>query len=135
MVMKTGGKDWIESAPSEPHGAEPHGAEPQAAEMQAGDMRGAELRGETKMAMDVWAAGDESALSEVCECIEPLLFCYLFDETHDVELSRELLDQTILRVQFGAYGHETDVVGWALEVAHRLASARLAVIAHARAAR
>jgi hypothetical protein len=81
------------------------------------------VRSEGKMAMDVWSAGEEVALSEVCGCIEPLLLDYLLNETHDAELAQELLDQTFLRVQFGAYAHGTDVVGWALEIASRLAVA------------
>ena len=72
--------------------------------------------------MDIWLTGDEVAFLELRACIEPLLFHYLLDETHDLELSRHLLDETLARVQFGAYQHETDVVGWALEIADRLAS-------------
>ena len=73
--------------------------------------------------MDVWSVGDEVAFAEMRTVIEPLLFRYFVDETHDVERSRDLLDQTLLRVEFGAYQHETDVVGWAFEIASRLATA------------
>jgi DNA-directed RNA polymerase specialized sigma24 family protein len=76
------------------------------------------------MPIDVWSAGDEAALSEVCGVIEPLLFRYLLNETQDAALAQELLEQTLLRVQFGAYGRGGDVVGWALEIASRLALTR-----------
>jgi hypothetical protein len=72
--------------------------------------------------MDVWTAGDEVAFSEMRACIEPLLFKYLLDETHDAKVSRHLVDETLVRIEFGAYRHETDIVSWALEVATRLAS-------------
>ena len=78
---------------------------------------------EAGMAIDVWSTGDEVALAEVCSCIEPLLYSFLLTETHDAEVAHALLEQTLLRVRFGAYGHETDVVGWALEIASRLAAA------------
>ncbi len=75
------------------------------------------------MPIDVWSAGDEAALSEVCACIEPLLLRYLLNETQDAALAQELLEQTLLRVQFGAHAHGTDVVAWALDIASRLAAA------------
>jgi hypothetical protein len=73
--------------------------------------------------MDVWLTGEEAAFSEMRSCIEPLLFSYLLDETHDLTLSRRLLEEALARLQFGAYQHGTDVISWALDVAARLAHA------------
>jgi len=82
-----------------------------------------EIWASAKAAMDVWAAGDHAALHEVCACVEPLVLRVLVDETHDEILSKHLLTEALVRIEFGAFAHRQDVVAWAMDVAHRVAEA------------
>jgi DNA-directed RNA polymerase specialized sigma24 family protein len=50
----------------------------------------------------------------------PLLRRYLERHTNDAALAEELLEQTLLRMQFGYCRSDVDVLPWALSIARRL---------------
>jgi RNA polymerase sigma-70 factor (ECF subfamily) len=87
-----------------------------------GKSSGVQPRAEVDVAMERYAAGDDSAFPGVYDAVAPRLYGYLLRQTRDRARAEDLLQQTMLhihraRVRFIA---GAEVTPWAFAIARRL---------------
>jgi RNA polymerase sigma-70 factor (ECF subfamily) len=73
-------------------------------------------------AMDRYAAGDDSAFTELYDVLAPKLYQYLLRQTRDPAFAEDLLQQTMLQVHCsrGRFFRGAAVIPWAFAIARRL---------------
>ena len=74
-----------------------------------------------RSALDVWDEGEDAALTTLCANLRPLLREFFESKLADSASADELVEETLRRVQFGAYTRRTDTIGWVMDIALRLA--------------
>ncbi|HEY2511976.1 MAG TPA: hypothetical protein VGI39_14010 [Polyangiaceae bacterium] len=74
-------------------------------------------------ALDVWDEGDDAALTTLCATLRPLLLEFFESKLADTAGAEDLVEETLRRVQFGAYTRRPDAVAWVMDIAQRLADA------------
>lgn len=73
-------------------------------------------------AMDRYAAGDDTAFSELYDALSPRLLAFLVRRTRDSELAADLLQQTFLQMHCARrhFTPKAEVLPWAFAIARRL---------------
>jgi RNA polymerase sigma-70 factor (ECF subfamily) len=79
-------------------------------------------RAEPDLAMERYAAGDESAFGAVYDALAPRLYGYLLRQTHDRARAEDLLQQTMLHMHRARdrFIAGAEVTPWAFAIARRL---------------
>jgi RNA polymerase sigma-70 factor, ECF subfamily len=79
-------------------------------------------RATANAAMERYAAGDDSAFSELYDVLAPKLYRYLLRQTRDVVAAEDLLQQTMLKIHCtrGRFFAGAAVIPWAYAIARRL---------------
>jgi len=83
---------------------------------------GQQARDDASLAMDRYAAGDDSAFGEVYDALAPRLYGYLLRQTREAARAEDLLQQTLLQIHAarGRFFPGAEVVPWAFAIARRL---------------
>jgi RNA polymerase sigma-70 factor (ECF subfamily) len=73
-------------------------------------------------AMDRYAAGDETAFSELYDLLAPRVYAFLLRQTRNPSRAEDLLQQTLLQMHCAraTYDSGADVLPWAFAIARRL---------------
>lgn len=73
-------------------------------------------------AMDRYAAGDETAFSELYDLLAPRIYAFLLRQTRNPARAEDLLQQTLLQMHCAraTYDSGADVLPWAFAIARRL---------------
>jgi RNA polymerase sigma-70 factor (ECF subfamily) len=89
---------------------------------QRGQYLNERARDEASVAMDRYAAGDDTAFGEVYDSLAPRLYGYLLRQTRDATRAEDLLQQALLQIHAtrGRFLRGADVVPWAFAISRRL---------------